>query len=79
MLHAPPEALAGAAAQVPWTATEGIILGLLSLLLGELGQAAVPAAAASDSTQGRAHQAVRRAMRLLESDIARPWTLAVLA
>ena len=72
------EALA-ALRHCPLDRYRGDVLGLLSLLLGELGRAAVPAAAASDSTQGRAHPAVRRAMRLLESDIARPWTLADLA
>jgi AraC family transcriptional regulator, L-rhamnose operon transcriptional activator RhaR len=55
------------------------VLGLLSLLLGELGRAAAPAIAADDVAQGRPHPAVRRAMRLLESDLARPWTLSDLA
>ena len=57
------------------------VLGLLSLLLGELGRAATPAIAADDMAQGRPrpHPAVRRAMRLLESDLARPWTLSDLA
>jgi AraC-like ligand binding domain len=55
------------------------VLGLLSLLLGELGRAATPAIAAADVAQGRPHPAVRRAMRLLESDLARPWTLSDLA
>jgi AraC family L-rhamnose operon transcriptional activator RhaR len=57
----------------------GDVLGLLSLLLGELGRAASSAAAAGDAAQGRPHPAVRRAMRLLESDLARPWTLTALA
>lgn len=57
----------------------GDVLGLLSLLLGELGRAAAPAQAADGTVQGRPHPAVRRAMRLLESDIARPWTLTALA
>jgi AraC family L-rhamnose operon transcriptional activator RhaR len=57
----------------------GDVLGLLSLLLGELGRAAAPAAAADDLARGRPHPAVRRAMRLLESDLARPWTLTALA
>jgi AraC-like ligand binding domain len=55
--------------------TPGDILSLLCLLLSELGRAAAP----SGAVQGRAHPAVRRAMRLLESDIARPWTPATLA
>lgn len=57
----------------------GDVLGLLSLLLGELGRAAAPAGAPDSAVQGRPHPAVRRAMRLLESDIARPWTLTALA
>jgi AraC family transcriptional regulator, L-rhamnose operon transcriptional activator RhaR len=57
----------------------GDVLGLLSLLLGELGRAAAPIAAPGDTAQGRPHPAVRRAMRLLEADIARPWTLTDLA
>jgi AraC family L-rhamnose operon transcriptional activator RhaR len=57
----------------------GDTLGLLSLLLGELGRAAAPLGAAGDAAQGRPHPAVRRAMRLLESDLARPWTLTALA
>ena len=57
----------------------GDVLGLLSLLLGELGRAAAPAAGAAGPAAGRPHPAVQRAMRLLESDIARPWTLAALA
>src|ERR1700744_3304894 len=46
----------------------GDTLGLLSLLLGELGRAAAPLGAAGDA-QGRPPPAVRRAMRLLESDL----------
>jgi AraC family transcriptional regulator, L-rhamnose operon transcriptional activator RhaR len=62
----------------------GDVLGLLSLVLSELGRAA--AAGGGDGTggpdsprAGRFHPAVRRAMRLLESDIARSWTLTALA
>jgi AraC family L-rhamnose operon transcriptional activator RhaR len=55
------------------------VLGLVCLLLGELGRAAAPPDQPDGSAQGRPHPAVRRAMRLLESDIARPWTLAALA
>ena len=50
----------------------GDILGLLSLLLGQLGRAAAPAAARWRPRHGPAHPAVRRAMRLLEADLARP-------
>src|SRR5512146_777845 len=56
----------------------GDALGLLCLLLSELGRAAAPAGAPDGTAQGRPHPAVRRAMRLLESDIARPWTLTEL-
>jgi len=55
------------------------VLGLACSLLGELGRAAAPVAASGDADRGRPHPAVRRAMRLLESDIARPWTLTELA
>ena len=37
----------------------GDVLGLLSLLLGELGRAAAPVAATGDTTQGRPHPAAR--------------------
>jgi AraC family L-rhamnose operon transcriptional activator RhaR len=57
----------------------GDVLGLLSLLLSELGRAAAPTGAPDPAPQSRPHPAVRRAMRLLESDIARPWTLSALA
>jgi AraC family L-rhamnose operon transcriptional activator RhaR len=57
----------------------GDVLGLLSLLLGELGRAAAPAGAPDGAAQGRPHPAVRHAVRLLESDIARPWRLTDLA
>jgi AraC family L-rhamnose operon transcriptional activator RhaR len=55
------------------------VLGLVCALLGELGRAAAPADQPDAAAQGRQHPAVRRAMRMLESDIARPWTLAGLA
>jgi len=53
-------------------------LGLLSLLLGELGRGAA-AALPGQASAGRKHPAVTRAMRLLEEDIARSWALAELA
>ena len=54
------------------------VLGLSCSLLGELGRAAL-GDQPNGAVQGRPHPAVRRAMRMLESDIARPWTLADLA
>jgi AraC family transcriptional regulator, L-rhamnose operon transcriptional activator RhaR len=62
----------------------GDVLGLLSLVLSELGRAAAAGVGGLDGPAGgtqsaRLHPAVRRAMRLLESDIARPWTLTALA
>ncbi|WP_222850034.1 helix-turn-helix transcriptional regulator [Trebonia kvetii] len=45
----------------------------------QLGRAAAPVIAADDVAQRRPHPAVRRAMRLLESDLARQWTLSDLA
>jgi len=60
----------------------GDILGRLSLLLGQLGRAAVGPAgafAAAGATGGPRHPAVSQAMKLLESSIARQWTLTDLA
>jgi len=72
------EALAGLR-YCPLERYRGDALGLLSLLLSELGRAAAPAGAPDGAAQGRPHPAVRHAMRMLESDIARPWTLTALA
>ena len=58
------------------------MLGLLSLLLSELGRAAAAPVALAAPTAGAGGRSTRRcgeAMRLLESDIARPWTLTALA
>ena len=60
----------------------GDILGRLSLLLGQLGRAAVGPAgafAAAGAAGGPRHPAVSQAMKLLESSIARQWTLTDLA
>jgi AraC-like DNA-binding protein/mannose-6-phosphate isomerase-like protein (cupin superfamily) len=63
----------------------GDVLGRLSLLLGELGRAVAPADAAGQGSDAGAHPAVclhpavRRAMRMMEADITRPWTLTALA
>jgi AraC family transcriptional regulator, L-rhamnose operon transcriptional activator RhaR len=54
------------------------IVGRLSLLFGQLGQAVTQARGVSGAP-GSAHPAVVQAMRLLEADIARSWTLTGLA
>jgi AraC family L-rhamnose operon transcriptional activator RhaR len=56
----------------------GDILGRLSLLLSQLGRVAQVSLDASEEV-GPAHPAVGRAIRMLESDIARRWTLTSLA
>ncbi len=53
----------------------GDVLGRLSLLLSQLGRAA----GAGQDGPGPLHPAVGRAIRLLEADIARRWTLTALA
>jgi AraC family L-rhamnose operon transcriptional activator RhaR len=61
----------------------GDILGRLSLLLSELGRAAqaslAPPGAAAGALAGRVHPAVGQAMRLLEANVARHWSLTALA
>jgi AraC family L-rhamnose operon transcriptional activator RhaR len=57
----------------------GDIVGRLSLLFSQLGQAVAQTARTLPDAGGSAHPAVGRAMRLLESDLARQWTLAELA
>ena len=52
------------------------IVGRLSLLFGQLGQAV---ARAGGVPAGAAHPAIVQAMRLLEADLARNWTLTSLA
>jgi len=56
----------------------GDILGRLSLLLSALGRVA-QATSAMSGEAGPLHPAVGRAIRLLEADIARRWTLTSLA
>jgi AraC-like DNA-binding protein len=66
----------------PRSEYRGDILGRLSLLLGQLGRAAVgpgEAVGATGATGGPRHPAVSQAMRLLEGSIARQWTLGELA
>jgi AraC family transcriptional regulator, L-rhamnose operon transcriptional activator RhaR len=65
----------------------GDILGRLSLLLGQLGRAALgpggaagrAAGSAFGGTGGPRHPSVSKAMKLLEGSIARQWTLTDLA
>ncbi|MGD0706423.1 MAG: helix-turn-helix transcriptional regulator [Trebonia sp.] len=58
----------------------GDVLGRLSLLLAELGRVAQGDAALGGTQSGAPiHPAVGRAIRLLESDVARRWTLGELA
>jgi AraC family L-rhamnose operon transcriptional activator RhaR len=55
------------------------IVGRLSLLFGQLGQAVAQARGELPGEPGPAHPAVVQAMRLLEADLARDWTLTGLA
>ncbi len=55
------------------------IVGRLSLLFGQLGQAVVQARGTLPGEPGIANPAVVRAIRLLEADLARGWTLTGLA
>jgi AraC family L-rhamnose operon transcriptional activator RhaR len=55
------------------------IVGRLSLLFGQLGQAVAQAGGVPPGELGSAHPAVVQAMRLLEADLARDWTLTGLA
>jgi AraC family L-rhamnose operon transcriptional activator RhaR len=55
------------------------VVGRLSLLFGQLGQAVAQADGALPREPGPAHPAIAQAMRLLEADVARSWTLTGLA
>jgi len=55
------------------------IVGRLSLLFGQLGQAVAQARGELPGEPGPAHPAIVQAMRLLEADLARDWTLTGLA
>jgi AraC family L-rhamnose operon transcriptional activator RhaR len=55
------------------------IVGRLSLLFGQLGQAVAQARTTPPGETGAAHPAVVQAIRLLEADLARGWTLTGLA
>lgn len=55
------------------------VVGRLSLLFGQLGQAVAQARRELPGEPGPAHPAVVQAMRLLEADLARDWTLTGLA
>jgi AraC family transcriptional regulator, L-rhamnose operon transcriptional activator RhaR len=56
----------------------GDVLGRLSLLLSLLGRVVQSDTTVPDHA-GRIHAAVGKAMRMLEADIAKPWTLSELA
>jgi AraC family L-rhamnose operon transcriptional activator RhaR len=55
------------------------IVGRLSLLFGELGRAVTQTGGLLSGEAGPVHPAVVQAMRLLEADLARNWTLTGLA
>jgi AraC family L-rhamnose operon transcriptional activator RhaR len=55
------------------------IVGRLALLFGQLGQVVAQARSDLSAESGAAHPAVVQAMRLLEADLARNWTLTGLA
>jgi AraC family L-rhamnose operon transcriptional activator RhaR len=55
------------------------IVGRLSLLFGQLGQVLAQARSTTLGESQAAHPAVVRAIRLLETDLARSWTLTGLA
>jgi AraC family L-rhamnose operon transcriptional activator RhaR len=57
----------------------GDIIGRLSLLVSQLGQAVARADRLLPPETGQAHPAVGRAVRRLEADLTRQWTLADLA
>jgi AraC family transcriptional regulator, L-rhamnose operon transcriptional activator RhaR len=57
----------------------GDVVGRLALLFSHLGRAAAQNHGSLLSTGAPAHPAVGRAMRLLEADVARRWTLTALA
>lgn len=55
------------------------IVGRLSLLFGRLGQAVAQARGELPGEPGTVHPAVVQAMRLIEADLTRDWTLKILA
>ncbi len=55
------------------------IVGRLSLLFGQLGQAVAQARGELPGEPGTVHPAVVQAMRLIEADLTRDWTLKILA
>ncbi len=63
----------------PRAAHRAEIVGRLSLLFGQLGQAIALPGGALPWGLGPIHPAVVRAMRMLEADVARNWTLTGLA
>jgi AraC family L-rhamnose operon transcriptional activator RhaR len=63
----------------PLAQHRGDVVGRLSLVFSQLARAAVRAHGAQAHEPGPVHPAVGRAMRLLEADVTRPWTLTGLA
>jgi AraC family transcriptional regulator, L-rhamnose operon transcriptional activator RhaR len=63
----------------PAAAHRADIVGRLSLLFGQLGRAATEASGGLPGAAGSAHPCVAQAMRMLEADVARAWTLTALA
>jgi AraC family L-rhamnose operon transcriptional activator RhaR len=63
----------------PLAQHRGDIVGRLSLLFSQLGRVVARTHGALRAEPGPAHPAVGRAMRLLEADVARRWTLTGLA
>jgi AraC family L-rhamnose operon transcriptional activator RhaR len=57
----------------------GDVIGRLSLLFSQLAHAVVPTDRSLPGDRGSTHPAVGRAMRLLEADLPRRWTLVELA
>ena len=72
------EALAGLRHR-PRAQHRGDVVGRLSLLFSQLGRAVAQAGLELPADAGPLHPAVGHAMRLLEADIARRWTLTELA
>ncbi|MBR7831761.1 helix-turn-helix domain-containing protein [Actinospica durhamensis] len=57
----------------------GDLIARLTLIFGVLARSVVRSAGAGSAQLQQSHPAVGRVMRMLEADIARPWTLAELA
>ena len=75
----PPRRAGRVAVTARRSVTAGDIIGRLSLLFSQLGQVVAPDRPRTARGPGSTHPAVGRAMRLLEADLARQWTLTDLA